>query len=167
MAINKATLSKKVNGVQEYIYPKTSADMVKYDTSDVETALDSIQDTLDVITPVVPGLLYAKDIGNHYIWALTDSEGYILATINSNFELETIINIYSPNINTIQETLDLITEHTSYEKDSADNFFYRILDSDDNFVGGIDNLGNLVWYGEICGPTITAIKDRLTALEKA
>ena len=167
MAINKATLSKKVNGVQEYIYPKTSADMVKYDTSDVETALDSIQDTLDVITPVVPGLLYAKDIGNHYIWALTDSEDYMLATINSNFELETIINIYSPNINTIQETLDHITEHMSYEEDSANNFLYRILDSDDNFIGGIDNLGNLVWYGEIYGPTITAIKDRLTALEKA
>ena len=167
MAINKATLSKKVNGVQEYIYPKTSADMVKYDTSDVETVLDSIQDTLDVITPVVPGLLYAKDIGNYYIWALTDSEGYILANINYKFELDTMITIHSPNINAIEEAFWPIAEHISYEKNSKDNFFYRIIDNNNNFVGGIDNLGNLIWYGEICGPTITAIKDRLTALEKA
>jgi hypothetical protein len=31
MAINKATLAKEIDGVIEYIYPKTSADIVVYD----------------------------------------------------------------------------------------------------------------------------------------
>ena len=33
MAINKATLAKKINNVIEYVYPKTSADIVIYDSN--------------------------------------------------------------------------------------------------------------------------------------
>lgn len=46
MAINKATLGKDVNGQIEYIYPKTSSDMVKYTIDSTET----VKDKLDAIS---------------------------------------------------------------------------------------------------------------------
>lgn len=39
MAINKATLAKEIDGVIEYIYPKTSADIVVYDESNSVAAM--------------------------------------------------------------------------------------------------------------------------------
>ena len=47
MAVNKGTLGKQtVNGI-EYIYPKTSADIVEYtDTQSVKEKLDSMVDLI-------------------------------------------------------------------------------------------------------------------------
>ena len=43
MAINKGTIAKEINGVVEYIYPKTSADIVEYSsTQSVKNKLDSL-----------------------------------------------------------------------------------------------------------------------------
>lgn len=43
MAINKATLAKEIDGVIEYIYPKTSADIVVYDeTHSVAAMIDKL-----------------------------------------------------------------------------------------------------------------------------
>lgn len=43
MAINKGTIAKEVNGVVEYIYPKTSADIVEYSsTQSVKDKLNSL-----------------------------------------------------------------------------------------------------------------------------
>lgn len=43
MAINKGTIAKEINGVVEYIYPKTSADVVEYSsTQSVKNKLDSL-----------------------------------------------------------------------------------------------------------------------------
>ena len=44
MAINKATLAKEVDGKIEYIYPKTTADMVEY------TSSQTVKDKLDALT---------------------------------------------------------------------------------------------------------------------
>ena len=44
MAINKATIVKEVDGTIEYIYPKTTADIVEY-TTDV-----SVKDKLDELS---------------------------------------------------------------------------------------------------------------------
>lgn len=41
MAINKGTLAKEVNGIVEYIYPKTASDIVEY------TSTQSVKDKLD------------------------------------------------------------------------------------------------------------------------
>ena len=44
MAINKATLAKEIDGVIEYIYPKTSADIVVYDdTHSVAAAIHALE----------------------------------------------------------------------------------------------------------------------------
>lgn len=44
MAINKGTLAKNVNGTMEYIYPKTTSDIVEYTQSQsVEDALDDLK----------------------------------------------------------------------------------------------------------------------------
>ena len=49
MSINKATLAKEVNGVIEYIYPKTTSDIVEYNNGiNVENKLDSI----DMVTSI-------------------------------------------------------------------------------------------------------------------
>lgn len=43
MAINKGTIAKEINGVVEYVYPKTSADIVEYSpTQSVKNKLDSL-----------------------------------------------------------------------------------------------------------------------------
>lgn len=43
MAINKGTIAKEINGIVEYIYPKTSADVVEYSpTQSVKNKLDSL-----------------------------------------------------------------------------------------------------------------------------
>jgi hypothetical protein len=47
LAINKATLAKEVDGVVEYIYPKTTADMVEFDTDNtVEDKINSANDEI-------------------------------------------------------------------------------------------------------------------------
>lgn len=43
MAINRAVLAKKVDGIIEYVYPKTTADMVEYSsTESVKDKIDSL-----------------------------------------------------------------------------------------------------------------------------
>ena len=43
MVINKGTIAKEINGIVEYIYPKTSADVVEYSsTQSVKNKLDSL-----------------------------------------------------------------------------------------------------------------------------
>ena len=45
MGINKATLAKEINGTIEYIYPKTTADIVEYtDNQTVEEKLNELSD---------------------------------------------------------------------------------------------------------------------------
>lgn len=45
MAINKATLAKEIDGVIEYIYPKTSGDIVVYDeTHSVNAMIQSLSE---------------------------------------------------------------------------------------------------------------------------
>ena len=45
MSINKATLTKIVNGNTEYIYPKTTSDLVQYGSSTVKDILDGLNST--------------------------------------------------------------------------------------------------------------------------
>ena len=55
MAINKATLAVDINGAIEYVYPKTSADLVEYDTSQsVEDKIKSVERSiLDIHSDIV------------------------------------------------------------------------------------------------------------------
>lgn len=49
MAINKGTIAKEINGVVEYIYPKTSADVVEYSsTQSVKNKLDSLGTSIQI-----------------------------------------------------------------------------------------------------------------------
>jgi hypothetical protein len=56
-SVNKATLAKEVDGVVEYIYPKTTADMVEYsDTQTVEDKLKSIDEDVVAVNKRVSTL---------------------------------------------------------------------------------------------------------------
>ena len=68
MAINKGTLAKKVNGVLEYIYPKTSADMVMIGNTNLNTLLSNAVYTdttysADDVTTVLDGTTFKLKSG--------------------------------------------------------------------------------------------------------
>lgn len=134
MAIIYATLAKEVDGVVEYIYPKTTADVVEYDKSDsvkskIEKIDINITEVNDRITNVVKGIQYGTltnvndaelfdiRVPNHNL--ITDVDNYdtagnavraqfeaILSMINSIKEsVEEIKNSHVSDIETVSETV--------------------------------------------------------------
>lgn len=81
MAINKATLAKEINGVIEYIYPKTTADMVEYDLS------YSVAEKIDIMANDITGV-------NNRVTTLAVGVG--AGTISSQNDAE-LIDIRNPN----------------------------------------------------------------------
>jgi len=69
--INYATLAKEINGVIEYIYPKTVASIVEY-TSDqtVEEALNEIKSGLGNVSSAVAADYYSKTEVDQYLDSL-------------------------------------------------------------------------------------------------
>ena len=70
MAINKGTLAKKVNGVLEYIYPKTSADMVMFGNTNLGSAVEALQN--NTVAPEAGKGLSTNDFTNAYKSMLDD-----------------------------------------------------------------------------------------------
>lgn len=66
MAINKATLAKEVDGVIEYIYPKTTADLVEYTAEQtVEEKINELSTNItDVSTNIADNYYNKTDIQN-------------------------------------------------------------------------------------------------------
>ena len=65
MAINKGVLAKDVDGAIEYIYPKTSADIVKYDNNNsVKATLDTLKETK--VDKVENKYLSSNDFSNEH-----------------------------------------------------------------------------------------------------
>lgn len=89
MAINKGTLAKNVNGVMEYIYPKTTADIVEYTASQsVEDALNNLQQNKVNTSAVgaVNGIAQLDNTGKVVLSQLPSSvnnviEGYLLNNV--------------------------------------------------------------------------------------
>lgn len=66
MGINKGTLAKEVNGTIEYIYPKTSADMVEYTTGvNAQSKITELASTVDNINARVNNLILNATNGNN------------------------------------------------------------------------------------------------------
>ena len=77
MAINKATLAKEIDGVIEYIYPKTSADIVVYDENySVGAMLDKLDNTK--VDKVSGKGLSTNDFTNEYKNRLDSFENYVI-----------------------------------------------------------------------------------------
>lgn len=73
MAINKATLAKEVDGKVEYIYPKTTADLVEYDsTQTVEQKLQSIDKDVAAVDKRVDTL--SKGVSSGSVSTTSDAE---------------------------------------------------------------------------------------------
>ena len=54
MSINKATLTKIVNGNTEFIYPKTTSDLVQYNSNNtVKDILDNLDSTYLTISNIL------------------------------------------------------------------------------------------------------------------
>ena len=70
MAINKATLAKEVDGVTEFIYPKTSADMVEYDAN------QSVAEKIASMEESIPDSIPKKTSD------LTNDSGFIKNTVS-------------------------------------------------------------------------------------
>jgi len=73
MAINKATLAKEIDGVIEYIYPKTTADLVEYDASyTVEEKIKQLEKNITGVNDRVSNL--TTGIGDGSITSVLDAE---------------------------------------------------------------------------------------------
>ena len=89
MAISKAVLAKEVDGVINYIYPKTTADMVEYDASQsVEEKIQTLEDT------DIPNAL-----SNYY----TKTQTYTKDEIDDLFYTPIAINSVSLSPNTAEK----------------------------------------------------------------
>ena len=67
MSINKATLTKIVNGNTEFIYPKTTSDLVQYGSSTVKDILDNLDNTYLTISNTSNTYLSIDDASNTYL----------------------------------------------------------------------------------------------------
>lgn len=73
MAINKATLAKEVDGKVEYIYPKTTADLVEYDsTQTVEQKLQNVDKDVSAVDKRVDTL--SKGVSSGSLSTTSDAE---------------------------------------------------------------------------------------------
>ena len=66
MAINKGTLAKKVNGALEYVYPKTSSDMIVHDGTRLNTILNSAELTDTTYDAVTGGAINLDSATNKF-----------------------------------------------------------------------------------------------------
>ena len=69
MAVNNGTLGQEVDGIVEYLYPKTSAELVEYDTdqsikdkiNDIDTNIEDINNRITTITDFLNGYENSED----------------------------------------------------------------------------------------------------------
>ena len=72
MSINKATLAKYVEGSIEYIYPKTTSDLVQYNSNNtVKDILDNLDSTYLTISNASTNYLLKTDISS---WAKSSTK---------------------------------------------------------------------------------------------
>ena len=82
-----ATLAKEVDDKVEYVYPKTTAEITEYDTSDsVKTKIDKIDASIDEVNKRITNIVNAIDYGT--IGTFNDAE---------------LIDIRIPNYNLVPE----------------------------------------------------------------
>ena len=84
MSINKGTLSKVVNNQLEFIYPKTTADLVQYGSSTVKDILDNLDNTYLTISNASNTYLSIDDASNTYLTISNASNTYLSIDDASN-----------------------------------------------------------------------------------
>lgn len=124
-SVNKGILAKQVNGVLEYIYPKTSADIVEYDSN---SPTKSVKKKIEEVEEVVHGLIYDE--------ASTVTTTYSSLQIENLFvRRDTLYPLYGyytsryidDNFATKDDLINLhLTDY--YTKDEADETFAKLVD---------------------------------------
>ena len=99
MAINKGTIAKEVNGIVEYIYPKTTADIVEYSLT------ESVKDILDSLNTIARE--YDGDIAN-IIAVIGDENSGIIKDINDLKEVIDNLDIASSTNNGLMSSEDKV-----------------------------------------------------------
>ena len=113
MAITTATLAQETDGVVEYIYPKTIADIVEYDTTqNVKEKIESLDANITATNTRIESVENIKDDFT------SDTEDIK----NRLSTLETIINTLQANYNTMSATVsNLKTTVTNIENNMSNN----------------------------------------------
>jgi hypothetical protein len=84
MVINKCTLAKEVDGKVEYVYPKTTADLVEYDSDQsVEQKIQSIDKDITAVNSRVTTLATGVNEGS----LLTTNDAELLDIRNPNTDV--------------------------------------------------------------------------------
>lgn len=87
MSFIYATLAKEVDGQVEYVYPKTTAEIIEFDSSDsVKTKINKIDKNIDDVNKRINNIVNAIDYGT--LGTYNDAE---------------LINIRVPNYNVVEE----------------------------------------------------------------
>ena len=146
LAINKATLAKEVDGVVEYIYPKTTADMVEYDPDNtVEQKLISVDDELAEARVAKSDGVEKASLAER----LTADLEKVAADIKKVEETaaastgDTIIYEGDVTINEKLEDVDQIIEQIKQDITNIENGSSIMYDQDTTIVQEITNINNM------------------------
>ena len=125
-SINRATLAKEIDGVIEYIYPKTSADLVEY--TDTDNTVMTVEDKLHSINTTTGSLdanfsnYYTKTQSNTLLDAKLD-DTQLVTTAPSSSSTDTEISSAKAVYGAIN-TLSSNVNDNYYTKTEADTKFY-------------------------------------------
>lgn len=145
LAINKATLAKEVDGVVEYIYPKTTADMVEYDPDNtVEQKIDAIDNELaDARVAKSDGELKANL--NERLLADLDQVSKDLETIKETVAASSGDKIIYEGDMTINDKIHSIDELIEQIKRDLENIDSSIMyDENTSVIDAITNINNTI-----------------------
>lgn len=131
MAITKATLAKEVDGTVEYIYPKTTSDMVEY------TPAQTVKDKLDALTAEdmridarVDSIITSEGVSDIEVIdaRVAKTDGQSKTTLKNRIDFD--YNALSINIENTSNKLDLKTDRYSITRSyyNATRGSYNIAD---------------------------------------
>lgn len=123
MAINRATLASDVDGYVQYIYPKTTADLVEYDNTTVDNKLRIIDNKLDIIDDTVNTFNNRME---NIIENISDG------SLSTSADAE-LIDIRTPNIDISNETYQSAGDSIRSQMGILNN---KIIDIVENFKTG-------------------------------
>ena len=154
MAINKATLAKEVDGVIEYIYPKTSGDIVVYDdTHSVSAMISSLttnkldkEDGKGLSTNDFTNELYSK-LNSIEAGATSNVVDSALSSTSTNAVQNRVvyerINSLTENINNISDEVNQTVESVNGRLDNiSEEIAGDLGDLGDNISEAVLNLNN-------------------------
>lgn len=144
MGINKGTLAREVNGTIEYIYPKTSADMVEYTTGvSAQNKISELISTTDNIDERVNNLILNATNG--------DNSPELVDLRKSAFGTK-VYELASEAVGTMIKKVAPIKFRLSYSFDSSDKIGAYIISKD----AGISNYTTAVPLDKISGSSLVA-----------